>query len=182
MTLRGVVVFSILALLSVIALGQDGEPMRFETPKMNEEEQHSPHTPKSFEMTCDACTAIAYQMSKALRKAEDKKPSLKGKPLPESDYLDVFEAVCDNSWDDYGLKTVQGVNRLSGPGVEAKDFPGMMQGGGKWPGRLAQKCGGLVGDIGEDELYTEFRKTRDLFNYLCKEYTKDCVKTDKQEL
>lgn len=36
----------------------------------------------------------------------------------------------------YGLKTVHGVNRLSGPGLEAKDFPGMMQGGGKWPGRL----------------------------------------------
>ena len=43
---------------------------------------------------------ILLQMSKALRKAEDKKPSLKGKPLPESDYLDVFEAVCDNSWDE----------------------------------------------------------------------------------
>ena len=41
---------------------QDGQPMRFETPKMNEEEQHSIHTPKSFEMTCDACTAIAYQV------------------------------------------------------------------------------------------------------------------------
>lgn len=42
---------------------QDGQPMRFETPKMNEEEQHSIHTPTSFEMTCDACTAIAYQVS-----------------------------------------------------------------------------------------------------------------------
>ena len=38
----------------------------------------------------------------------------------------------------YGLKTVHGVNRLSGPGLEAKDFPGMMQGGGKWPGRWVQ--------------------------------------------
>ena len=36
----------------------------------------------------------------------------------------------------YGLKTVHGVNRLSGEGLEAKDVPGMMQGGGKWPGRL----------------------------------------------
>ena len=27
------------------------------------------------------------------------------------------------------------MNRLSGPGLEAKDFAGMMQGGGKWPGR-----------------------------------------------
>ena len=48
--------------------------------------------------------------------------------------------------------------------------------------RLAQKCGGLVGDIGEDEIYAEYRKTKDLFDYLCKEYTKDCVKNEKQEL
>ena len=64
MVLRGLVLCSILAFWSARVQGfQDGEPMRFETPKMNEEEQHSPHTPKSFEMTCDACTAIAYQVT-----------------------------------------------------------------------------------------------------------------------
>ena len=36
--------------------------MRFETPKMNEEEEHSMHIPGSFEMQCDACTAVAYQV------------------------------------------------------------------------------------------------------------------------
>lgn len=162
---------------------QDGQPMRFETPKMNEEEQHSIHTPKSFEMTCDACTAIAYQMSKALKKGETKKPSLKGKPLPESEIIDLLENVCEeNIWESYGLKAVNGINRLSGDGLEAKDVPGMMQGGGKWPGRLSRKCSTMVGDIGEDELYSEYRKTKDLFNFLCKEYTKDCVKKDKEEL
>lgn len=179
----GLVLYSILALWCAEVHGfQDGEPMRFETPKMNEEEQHSPHTPKSFEITCDACTAIAYQMENALKKAEEKKPSLKGKPLPESELIDLFETVCDKSWDDYGIKTVKGVNRLSGPGLEAKDVPGMMQGGGKWPGRLATKCGNLVGDIGEDELYAEYRKGKNLFNFLCKDYTKDCVQKEKVEL
>ena len=35
----------------------------------------------------------------------------------------------------YGLKTYNGENRLSGPGLEAADEPGMMQGGGRWPYR-----------------------------------------------
>ena len=48
--------------------------------------------------------------------------------------------------------------------------------------RLAQKCSNLVGDIGEEELYMEYRKSKDLLNYLCKEYTTDCVKKEKQEL
>ena len=38
----------------------------------------------------------------------------------------------------YGIKTVNGMNRLSGDGLEAKDVAGMMQGGGKWPGRYVQ--------------------------------------------
>lgn len=33
----------------------------------------------------------------------------------------------------YGLKGVDGVNRLSGPGLETEKSPGMMQGGGRWP-------------------------------------------------
>lgn len=64
MYFRGVIICSLLALWSRdMHAFQDGQPMRFETPKMNEEEQHSIHTPTSFEMTCDACTAIAYQVS-----------------------------------------------------------------------------------------------------------------------
>ena len=35
----------------------------------------------------------------------------------------------------YGIKSVNGVNRISGDGLEAKDVPGMLGGGGKWPGR-----------------------------------------------
>lgn len=44
-------------------IAQQGQPMRFETPKMNEEEEHSMHIPGSFEMKCDACTAVAYQVT-----------------------------------------------------------------------------------------------------------------------
>lgn len=65
MNFQGIVLCSVLALwIANVQCFEDGQPMRFETPKMNEEEQHSPHTPKSFELTCDACTAIAYQVIK----------------------------------------------------------------------------------------------------------------------
>lgn len=40
----------------------------------------------------------------------------------------------------------------------------------------------MVGDIGEEELYSEYRKAKDLYNFLCIEYTKDCAKKDKEEL
>jgi len=64
MGFQGLLLCAILAVWSAkVQSFQDGEPMRFETPKMNEEEQHSPHTPKSFEITCDSCTAIAYQVA-----------------------------------------------------------------------------------------------------------------------
>lgn len=35
----------------------------------------------------------------------------------------------------YGLKDVEGVHRLTGPGLEADDLPGVVSGGGKWPKR-----------------------------------------------
>ncbi|XP_031555428.1 marginal zone B- and B1-cell-specific protein-like [Actinia tenebrosa] len=174
--------FLLLCVFFVLTRAQEQQKMTFETPKMTEEEQHSPHTPSSFEIQCDSCTAIAYKLTQALAAAEAKRPSLKGKPLSESEYLDIIEGVCESkAWDDYGIKTVNGVNRISGEGLEAKDFPGMMQGGGKWPGRLSSKCSGIVGDVSEDTLYEKFRESGDLHEYICKEYTKDCVKQKKNK-
>jgi len=43
------------------------------------------------------------------------------------------ETIC--CWCRYGIKEVKGVNRLSGAGLETQDAPGMLSGGGKWPGR-----------------------------------------------
>ncbi|XP_032217936.2 marginal zone B- and B1-cell-specific protein isoform X2 [Nematostella vectensis] len=155
---------------------QAQEKMTFETPKMTEEEQHSPHTPGSFEIQCDACTAIAHRMNVALHKEEAKRPSLKGKPVPESVYVDAIEGVCSSkSWEDYGIKTVNGINRISGEGLEAKDVPGMMQGGGKWPGRLMSKCEGMVGDIGEDKLYEKFRENGSGLFYIHRGFCVICV-------
>eukprot|EP00795_Rhopilema_esculentum_P008099 gene8099-14015_t len=145
---------------------------------MSDEEQHSQHVPVNLK--CDACTAVAYQMARILGDAERK---VGGRKLKESEYLDVFEKACDwEVYQDYGIKNVNGVNRISGDGLEAKDVPGMLGGGGKWPGRLAEKCGLLVGEIGEDEIYAEFRKKKNLKKLLCKVSTKDCVNIGKDEL
>ena len=47
--------------------------------------------------------------------------------------------------------------------------------------RMAQKCGAIVEQVGEDDLYKEYRKRKTLFRYLCKEVSKDC-KDKKDEL
>lgn len=36
----------------------------------------------------------------------------------------------------YGVKNVNGHNKLSGPGLNADSEAGMLVGGGKWPSRL----------------------------------------------
>ena len=67
--LKELVLFLLTCLLSfeiVVWAGNEdtkpmGEPLRFETPKMTEEEQHSQHMPAN--LICDACTAVAYQVS-----------------------------------------------------------------------------------------------------------------------
>lgn len=147
-------------------------------PDMTDEEQHSEHVP--YNLKCDACMAVVYQMEKQLQRAEKKSG---GKALKESDYLDAFEKACEwSSYENYGIKSVNGVNRISGEGLEANDVPGMLGGGGKWPGRISQRCGTLVGDIGEDDIYMEYRKRKSLEDFLCKEQSKDCVKPKKDEL
>lgn len=49
-------------------------------------------------------------------------------------------------WYSYGIKEVKGINRLSGAGLETQDAPGMLSGGGKWPGRwvwwVVMSCAG----------------------------------------
>ena len=60
----------------------------------------------------------------------------------------------------YGVKAINGKNVLSGPGLPAGDQPGVLMGGAKWPGRLMNKCGELVGDHGEDEIVAYFEKAK----------------------
>lgn len=55
-------VFLVVVVFVAIGQAQEQQKMVFETPKLSEEEQHSQHTPGSFELQCDACSVIAYKV------------------------------------------------------------------------------------------------------------------------
>ena len=78
--------------------------------------------------------------------------------LSESKLYETLDMTCNsNRFDNYGIKPVQGTNRLSGEGLAASDVPGMLSGGGKWPNRLLDKCGQVVGEVGEENVYTAYQ-------------------------
>ncbi|XP_072886087.1 marginal zone B- and B1-cell-specific protein-like isoform X1 [Hemitrygon akajei] len=104
------------------------------SPNLNDEEFHSGHMPDHLK--CDSCRAIAYQMQEYLSKRESQISAVKeGKAiLSESDYTDTLEKCCSQSWERHGVIEVDGVKRLSGPGLETEDFTGVMMLSGPWPG------------------------------------------------
>ena len=60
--------------------------------------------------------------------------------MRESQYLEVFEDLCNGEWSGYGVKDVDGIHMLSGPGLSAEGHMSMMYGGkglarpsGLWP-------------------------------------------------
>lgn len=81
---------------------------------------------------------IQFNALASFQKEISKFPSVKNhkKELSEDRIDDILENICNDEWTQYGIKQVDGINRLSGPGFETNDIPGVMQGGGKWPFRL----------------------------------------------
>ena len=78
---------------------------------------------------CGSNTGSEYKRNQTNKSVENKYNTF------SNNQCNMFKLVFPLLTFSYGIKTVKGINRLSGPGLEAKDFPGMMQGGGKWPGR-----------------------------------------------
>ena len=108
--------------------------------------------------------------------------------MKESEYLDVFERVCNSkTFDSYGVKNVGGTNRISGAGLPADKEEGVKISRGKWPKRMSRKCFSFIDELGEDAIYDQFRLKADMRDFLCKEVTTDCTeeensKDDKEEL
>ncbi|XP_068960321.1 marginal zone B- and B1-cell-specific protein [Petaurus breviceps papuanus] len=127
------------------------------SPHFDEEEKYSTHMPQHLH--CDACQIISYQMWKHLTEMENKlNPRAKGASLSESDYTDVLEKSCSQSWKDYGVREVNKVKRFFGPGLDNSVGISVMISGGPWPGRLFKMCHNYLGELGEDQLYQEYRQ------------------------
>ncbi|XP_059681523.1 marginal zone B- and B1-cell-specific protein [Gavia stellata] len=122
-------------------------------PQLSPEERLSPHMPES--LRCDACHAIAFQIEEQLRKAEGK---VGRKALSESDYVEVLERSCSQSWESYGVQELDGEKRLAGPGLPRQEPMSVMVMGGPWPGRLSKMCHGYVGEQGEAQIYGAHRR------------------------
>ncbi|XP_014678584.1 PREDICTED: marginal zone B- and B1-cell-specific protein-like [Priapulus caudatus] len=116
-----------------------------------------------------SCLALSIQFTEAFGKAVSSKPSLGG-DLLESEILEMMEKVCHHSnFQNYGVKDVDGVRHLSGPGLPANEVPGVQAGGGRWPGRMSLLCEQLVGEIGDEEIFSTYKENPDkLATFLCR--------------
>ncbi|XP_076994164.1 marginal zone B- and B1-cell-specific protein [Tamandua tetradactyla] len=130
-------------------------------PQLDDEEKFSVHMPAH--LRCDACRAVAYQMRRYLSEAEAKRhtPDSGGRPeLSESVYTDVLDQSCSQSWQEYGVREVNRVKRLTGPGLSQGPQPtiSVMVSGGPWPIRLSSTCLHYLGEFGEDQIYEVHRQ------------------------
>lgn len=132
-------------------------------PQLDEEEKYSAHMPAH--LRCDACRAVSYQMWQHLAKAEAKlhTPDSRGQQeLSESVYTDILDRSCSQNWQDYGVREVNQVKHLTGPGLSKGPEPGIsvMITGGPWPSRLSATCFHYLGEFGEDQIYKAHQQGR----------------------
>ncbi|XP_075852212.1 marginal zone B- and B1-cell-specific protein isoform X2 [Microcebus murinus] len=119
-------------------------------PELDDEEKYSAHMPAH--LRCDACRAVAYQMGQYLAKAEAQlhAPDSEGRrELRESVYTDVLDLSCSQKWQDYGVREVNKVKQLVGPGLSKGPEPSIsvMVTGGPWPALhdMSALLGGIWG-------------------------------------
>merc|ERR1712216_72632 len=152
----------------------EGDATQVFVPAFDEEESSTYNTnvPKKFQ--CDACTGIAFTLTNAFVTQE----RLLAKALPESEYYDLIEKVCNEEIvGQYGIKSRHGNaydKVFSGPGLKAHDLPDGQFGGEHWDKRMTKLCEELVDEFGEEEIYEMHRSTsKDIRKDLCK---KQCAK------
>ncbi|CAK8680148.1 marginal zone B- and B1-cell-specific protein-like [Clavelina lepadiformis] len=174
-----------------VTKSKDGDPLSgtisMGPPDLSDEETQANYMPSK--LRCDACAGIAARFAKALQKEIDKTRATRDgqKELDEGLLIDIFEQICaDREWSNFGLKEVQGVNRISYPGSEIAEVPGIQQGGGIWPRRLSDMCYGYIEEFEEYGIYKAHANDlkKGLYQLICKKdcRLKDKKKTNKSEL
>jgi hypothetical protein len=136
---------------------------------LSEEESVGSAIPAS--MRCDACHAIAHQLTEAMAHAQGRSTLA----LPEGKVIDVLEAVCEGKlrpkqlgtgenyrvveqhWGEYCIKEIGGENRMAGPGCPIEDQSGYAQ-FGMMKTRLEKKCFEVLGEHDEAEIYSWYRR------------------------
>ncbi|XP_035944766.1 marginal zone B- and B1-cell-specific protein [Halichoerus grypus] len=142
----------------------DWAPLTATAPQLDDEEKYSAHMPAH--LRCDSCRAVVYQMWQHLAKAEAKlhTPGSGGqrRELSESVYTDVLDQSCTQTWQGYGVREVNQVKRLTGPGLSKGPEPSIsvMITGGPWPTRLSKTCLHYLGEFGEDQIYEAHQQGR----------------------
>ncbi|KAM9695651.1 marginal zone B- and B1-cell-specific protein isoform 1-T1 [Trichechus inunguis] len=141
----------------------DRSPLTATAPQLDDEERYSTHMPTH--LRCDACRAVAYQMWQHLSEAEAKlhtPESGRRRELSESGYTDVLDRSCSQSWQGYGVREVNQVKHLTGPGLSKGPEPSIsvMVTGGPWPIRLSMTCLRYLGEFGEDQIYEAHQQGR----------------------
>ncbi|XP_032281075.1 marginal zone B- and B1-cell-specific protein [Phoca vitulina] len=158
---------SLLLLLGAWAIAGgfgDWAPLTATAPQLDDEEKYSAHMPAH--LRCDSCRAVVYQMWQHLAKAEAKlhTPGSGGqrRELSESVYTDVLDQSCTQTWQGYGVREVNQVKRLTGPGLSKGPEPSIsvMITGGPWPTRLSKTCLHYLGEFGEDQIYEAHQQGR----------------------
>merc|ERR1719160_822616 len=157
--------------------------MKVEAPVMTEEDQHGYNMPERY--MCDACQAVVFHLNQTLVRKHPKNRRFK-----EWEYTELFDEICANEFEGYGIKFMNGQNVLSGPALKARDDkflqPGgamIQMGGENWKKRMGEICRRFIYDeVGEEELYNRFYRGGELSpETLCFEVTKDCKKGEKKE-
>ncbi|XP_029797411.1 marginal zone B- and B1-cell-specific protein [Suricata suricatta] len=141
----------------------DRAPLTATAPQLDDEEKYSAHMPAH--LRCDACRAVAYQMWQHLTKAEAKLHTRDPggqQELSESVYTDVLDRSCSQTWEGYGVREVNQMKRLTGPGLSKGPEPkiSVMITGGPWPTRLSMTCFHYLGEFGEDQIYEAHQQGR----------------------
>lgn len=151
-----------------------GEQMiSYSQPSLTEEEQKSHHFPARYR--CEACQIVVHNLGTRLKTAESKLPKKqKKRTLGDVAVIDIFEDICTkDGFEGYSIQEFDGKVTFKGPAFPDRKAPGMSMGGGLWPVRYVNYCGGLFEDFDEDEVY-QFYRSGNLFAELClKNHCKD---------